>query len=237
MKALLPYVCVGAWSFLHSGLMPDGTLAIVVGSLLVPLTLGIWIASNARKRGTSLSAKPVLFWAAGGFGLGEFHERFDEYGYFGSLIAILAGLVFAIIATLLLWPSLTKLTPICATKKPEDTSHHEAEKRALQAEVAQLEEQQTRTDRELALWRGENLETEPTEQLDALEAKLHASLAKLREARKEQELCIVCKDAKRAVIFVPCGHYAVCSNSPCKSLPRCPICQVSVNQTAHVYKS
>jgi len=66
--------------------------------------------------------------------------------------------------------------------------------------------------------------------------RLHAeSRARAKLARNqlrdelEQQLCAVCKDAKKAVLFLPCQHLCVCEGCRGKLRPyRCPMCQVPV---------
>lgn len=42
----------------------------------------------------------------------------------------------------------------------------------------------------------------------------------------EQQLCAVCRDAKKAVLFLPCQHLCVCEGCRIKLRPyRCPMCQ------------
>mmetsp|Transcript_93181 Transcript_93181/g.221650 ORF Transcript_93181/g.221650 Transcript_93181/m.221650 type:complete len:301 (+) Transcript_93181:43-945(+) len=45
----------------------------------------------------------------------------------------------------------------------------------------------------------------------------------------EQQLCAVCKDAKKAVLFLPCQHLCVCEGCRGRLRPyRCPMCQEPV---------
>lgn len=47
----------------------------------------------------------------------------------------------------------------------------------------------------------------------------------------EQQLCVVCRDAKKAVLFLPCMHMCVCENCRCRLRPyRCPICKETIQR-------
>lgn len=54
-----------------------------------------------------------------------------------------------------------------------------------------------------------------------VQVQLHSEL--------EQQLCVVCRDAKKAVLFLPCLHVCVCERCRGRLRPyRCPICQEPV---------
>eukprot|EP00929_Paragymnodinium_shiwhaense_P008055 TRINITY_DN111982_c0_g1_i1.p1 TRINITY_DN111982_c0_g1~~TRINITY_DN111982_c0_g1_i1.p1 ORF type:complete len:340 (+),score=87.85 TRINITY_DN111982_c0_g1_i1:95-1114(+) len=61
------------------------------------------------------------------------------------------------------------------------------------------------------------------------EQQLHSEL--------ENQLCVVCRDAKKAVLFQPCLHVCVCEGcrdrlqEPNGRLYRCPMCQVPVSNS------
>jgi len=50
------------------------------------------------------------------------------------------------------------------------------------------------------------------------------------------DLCVVCMDAKRDMVCLPCGHVCLCS--VCSTLSKsCPICRCEVSQTLKVFFS
>jgi len=67
-------------------------------------------------------------------------------------------------------------------------------------------------------------------------ARLHAeSIARSQSTKVrlheelEHQLCVVCRDAKKSVLFKPCHHVCVCDGCRGRLRPyRCPICQVPV---------
>ena len=50
-----------------------------------------------------------------------------------------------------------------------------------------------------------------------------------RKRRLEAPECVVCFERARAVAFVPCGHFCVCSNCG-QRLSECPICRKSTRK-------
>jgi hypothetical protein len=48
-----------------------------------------------------------------------------------------------------------------------------------------------------------------------------------REEARDQVLCIVCMEAERSVLFVPCRHAAVCAGCAAE-LDECPICRAPI---------
>jgi hypothetical protein len=47
-------------------------------------------------------------------------------------------------------------------------------------------------------------------------------------------LCIVCSTRQRAVVFVPCGHFAVCV--PCgHGLQSCPTCGSNIKALVRIF--
>lgn len=56
-------------------------------------------------------------------------------------------------------------------------------------------------------------------------ARARRNRSQLRD-ELEQQLCAVCRDAKKAVLFLPCQHLCVCEGCRGKLRPyRCPMCQ------------
>ena len=50
-----------------------------------------------------------------------------------------------------------------------------------------------------------------------------------RKRRLEAPECVVCFERARAVAFVPCGHFCVCSKCG-QRLDECPICRKSTRK-------
>jgi len=74
---------------------------------------------------------------------------------------------------------------------------------------------------EVALSAMVHLHAEARARSRALKQQLHDEL--------EQQLCAVCKDAKKTVLFMPCQHVCVCESCRGRLRPyRCPICQEPV---------
>eukprot|EP00931_Biecheleriopsis_adriatica_P024947 TRINITY_DN15434_c0_g1_i2.p1 TRINITY_DN15434_c0_g1~~TRINITY_DN15434_c0_g1_i2.p1 ORF type:complete len:296 (-),score=82.23 TRINITY_DN15434_c0_g1_i2:183-1070(-) len=135
----------------------------------------------------------------------------------------------------------------------ERLRQEEAEAERLSREVAELraalaaredENASLRTD--AACWRllgQESLEEVSSDELEhVLEVALHGIAGLQAESRVrsrtsrcqlrdelEQQLCAVCRDAKKEVLFLPCQHLCVCEGCRVKLRPyRCPMCQVPV---------
>lgn len=51
---------------------------------------------------------------------------------------------------------------------------------------------------------------------------------------KDEELCVVCVDAKRNVAFVPCGHQCCCQGCG-DQLTECPICKHAVTRRMRIF--
>jgi len=136
----------------------------------------------------------------------------------------------------------------------ERLRQEEAACERLQTEVAELQEttlakseEATLLQKDAARWR---LLTDPgslddvnsdeinraLEVLSPAMTRLHAeTVRRCRQARRqlddelEQQLCVVCKDRKKAVLFVPCLHVCVCEECRGRLRPyRCPICKEPV---------
>ena len=54
------------------------------------------------------------------------------------------------------------------------------------------------------------------------------------EELKQMSLCKKCFQSKASVVFLPCGHLAVCSNCSRES-PKCPICKANVREKVQSY--
>ena len=54
------------------------------------------------------------------------------------------------------------------------------------------------------------------------------------ESQREQMLCVVCMDAEKSVMMVPCNHLCVCAGCA-QSLSRCPMCMSDVTGKTSVY--
>ncbi|CAH1239730.1 BIRC2 [Branchiostoma lanceolatum] len=54
------------------------------------------------------------------------------------------------------------------------------------------------------------------------------------ERLKEERLCKICMEEETEIVFVPCGHFAVCQNCSA-SLHCCPICRKDIDRTVRTY--
>eukprot|EP00933_Yihiella_yeosuensis_P002693 TRINITY_DN104668_c0_g1_i1.p1 TRINITY_DN104668_c0_g1~~TRINITY_DN104668_c0_g1_i1.p1 ORF type:complete len:178 (+),score=38.60 TRINITY_DN104668_c0_g1_i1:61-534(+) len=138
----------------------------------------------------------------------------------------------------------------------ERLRNEEAEAERLKAEVIELragmesrEEELVQLRKDAACWRvlstTESLTEITSEELDNLlevalpnisrlqkESRVRAKIARTQlKEELEQQLCAVCRDAKKAVVFLPCQHLCVCEGCRVRLRPyRCPMCQEPVRQ-------
>ena len=59
--------------------------------------------------------------------------------------------------------------------------------------------------------------------------------SRFEEARARQQ-CIICMDAERAVVFMPCAHLVTCQQ--CGSRPQmhhCPLCSRQIEQRLSIF--
>ncbi|XP_078677125.1 baculoviral IAP repeat-containing protein 3-like isoform X2 [Branchiostoma floridae x Branchiostoma belcheri] len=61
-------------------------------------------------------------------------------------------------------------------------------------------------------------------------------LQKELDKYKDERTCKICMDAEVNIVFIPCGHLAVCANCAA-SVRRCPICRASIRGTVRTYMS
>jgi hypothetical protein len=58
-------------------------------------------------------------------------------------------------------------------------------------------------------------------------------------SEQDVTLCIVCEDAKKVVVLLPCKHVCLCKMcaSAClfKTLHECPMCRETINDSMEVY--
>mmetsp|Transcript_27411 Transcript_27411/g.69929 ORF Transcript_27411/g.69929 Transcript_27411/m.69929 type:complete len:139 (+) Transcript_27411:286-702(+) len=59
--------------------------------------------------------------------------------------------------------------------------------------------------------------------------------SRVSEGGRERE-CIVCLDAPRDHVLVPCGHACVCDEC-CRAIGLCPICRAPVERAVRLYES
>mmetsp|Transcript_16803 Transcript_16803/g.54251 ORF Transcript_16803/g.54251 Transcript_16803/m.54251 type:complete len:480 (-) Transcript_16803:299-1738(-) len=144
----------------------------------------------------------------------------------------------------------------------ERLRQEEMDKERLAAEVAELREslrsraaEFSASQEDAAQWR---LLTSPSAVLAAtaseLDGLLEASIpamarlqaethrrtriaTKMLHSELENQLCVVCRDAKKTVLFLPCSHICVCETCRGRLRPyRCPMCQEPVqNFVARVH--
>ena len=75
--------------------------------------------------------------------------------------------------------------------------------------------------------------------LDARRQQVQAKLGSTSARVTQEELCIVCLDAPKDHIIVPCGHQCVCGACAQRlkrtASPTCPLCRVDILQTYRVF--
>jgi hypothetical protein len=60
---------------------------------------------------------------------------------------------------------------------------------------------------------------------------LSSALGQLQEEKSRRERCIICMDARRSILYLPCKHFCVCRTCH-PSIRSCPMCRATV--TDHV---
>jgi hypothetical protein len=74
--------------------------------------------------------------------------------------------------------------------------------------------------------------------LTALLAASQAALAKA-EAEADAARCVICMDAPRCCVVLPCKHLALCASPACAAMlgapPRCPLCRRGVTDTMQLF--
>ncbi|XP_035697595.1 inhibitor of apoptosis protein-like [Branchiostoma floridae] len=56
------------------------------------------------------------------------------------------------------------------------------------------------------------------------------------ERLREERMCKICMEEEMEIVFVPCGHFAVCQNCSA-SLRCCPMCRKNIDGTVRAYMS
>lgn len=134
----------------------------------------------------------------------------------------------------------------------EEEAHVEklaCELQTLQETIAERAEEEASLQQDAGLWRllcrTDTLQSVSTDDLDTvLEAalpgttRLHAEMhsrsrgTALQLAQElENRLCVVCRDAEKAILFKPCLHVCVCEGCRGRLRPyRCPICKESIRE-------
>ena len=70
----------------------------------------------------------------------------------------------------------------------------------------------------------------------------HEAVARARAAEaatsaaEDRLLCVVCQDAERGVLLVPCGHCVLCAGCA-PACAQCPICRAGVGERKAVVLS
>ncbi|CAM9178649.1 unnamed protein product [Chrysoparadoxa australica] len=83
-------------------------------------------------------------------------------------------------------------------------------------------------------------------ELQELETELQGKLSSIREAiqkrireevvKSEQRLCVVCQEAEKAVLLLPCRHLCLCQGCASKpELQLCPLCRTPFTEKLDVY--
>lgn len=66
--------------------------------------------------------------------------------------------------------------------------------------------------------------------------KEHEDLQRLQARERDEKLCVICQDAQKTTLIMPCRHLCVCGKcSSHASLDRCPICRTWIDSTLDVY--
>lgn len=92
------------------------------------------------------------------------------------------------------------------------------------------------------------LSTLSLDDLDSMETKLRSSLdrvvkekesqlkRRLANGTEEMRCCVVCMDAPKTVLLLPCRHLCVCSGcSQRQELTNCPICRLNISSKIDTY--
>ncbi|XP_035664363.1 baculoviral IAP repeat-containing protein 3-like isoform X2 [Branchiostoma floridae] len=77
---------------------------------------------------------------------------------------------------------------------------------------------------------------EPAAAAAGEEGNSFEQLKKELDKYKDERTCKICMDAEVNIVFIPCGHLAVCANCAA-SVRRCPICRASIRGTVRTYMS
>ncbi len=78
-------------------------------------------------------------------------------------------------------------------------------------------------------------------QLAVMAAQLAAAEAALAKAEEEVDAtkCVVCMDAQRSCVILPCKHLLLCASPACAAMlgapARCPLCRVVVSDTMQLF--
>lgn len=56
------------------------------------------------------------------------------------------------------------------------------------------------------------------------------------ERLKREQICVVCMDRQKNIMFLPCSHLAACVECSA-SLTKCPVCRVPIQATVRTYTS
>ena len=71
--------------------------------------------------------------------------------------------------------------------------------------------------------------------LDALAVELREALQRVQRAAVASDAhCVICWDAPKAVVFLPCKHRCCCEQCARQSL-RCPLCKAAVTERMRVF--
>jgi len=54
-------------------------------------------------------------------------------------------------------------------------------------------------------------------------------------SRDHESLCVICIDARRSHVFLPCGHFCCCENCIPKANGVCPMCRQPVKETHRIF--
>ncbi len=116
------------------------------------------------------------------------------------------------------------------------------ERAALKAEyelaVREREDELTRAQDAMKEREGEVARLQGALEKREEEAARHKDALRRQREKTARELdCIVCMEARRATVLLPCRHFSLCAACAARVLRRpCPTCQVLVTELLHTYQ-
>ena len=61
------------------------------------------------------------------------------------------------------------------------------------------------------------------------------SKEQVNEILKNINVCIICKERERNIVFIPCDHLACCEPCAVEIISKCPICRQNITNKIKVY--
>jgi len=112
-----------------------------------------------------------------------------------------------------------------STKRHNMLDEVQTENRKLQTE---LEESKNKVKSLEDVFSGQKLSDVSDEELE----RLHKQFSKERKSRRS---CVVCLQAPRGVVCIPCGHVCLCMECSKGKLTNCPLCRVEIKEFCRCY--